>query len=83
MEPDYLVYFVSQYWTPLPSKGAETPPIIIRCRGGSRGAIALFKAPPWQGFWGAAPPKLKTDVKLPCKSILISSQSRPLIRQMI
>jgi len=35
------------------------------------------------GGSGVAPPKLKIDVKLPCKSLLISSQSRSFIRQMI
>ena len=35
------------------------------------------------GFSRAAPPKLKIDVKLPCKSIVISSQSGPFIRRMI
>ena len=32
------------------------------------------------GGFGAASQKLKTDVKLPCKSIVISSQSGPFIR---
>lgn len=32
---------------------------------------------------GPGPPKLKTAVKLPCKSIVISSQSGPFIRRMI
>ena len=35
------------------------------------------------GGSGAAPPKLKTDVNFPCKSIVISSQSEPFIRRMI
>ena len=40
--------------------------------------------PPCRGVAGASDPsKLKIDVKFPCKSLVISSQSRPLIRQMI
>ena len=35
---------------------------------------------PPTGVSGAAPLMLKTDVKLPCKSIVISSQSGPFIR---
>ncbi len=35
------------------------------------------------GGLGVVPLKLKTDVKLPCKSIVISSQSGPFIRRMI
>ena len=38
---------------------------------------------PPAGVLGVAPLKPKIDVKLPCKSIVISSQSRPLIRRMI
>ena len=65
---------------PCTLKGAETLPVINRCCGGSTGgAVALFEAPPWRGVSGAAPPKLKTDVKFPCKSIVISSQSGPFI----
>jgi hypothetical protein len=38
---------------------------------------------PTHGGLGAVPSKLKTDVKMPCKSIVISSQSGPFIRRMI
>jgi hypothetical protein len=56
-----------------PGGGGADPP-----RLGGPGA----SGPP-AGVSGAAPPKLKTDVKLPCKSIVISSQSGPFIRRMI
>lgn len=66
-------------------------------RGGARGTCPPRGGPggpisPGWGVWGpavagggsgAAPLKLKTDVKLPCKSIVISSQSGPFIRRMI
>ena len=39
--------------------------------------------PPRLGGPGATPPKLKTYVKLHCKSIVISSQSGSFIRRMI
>jgi len=35
------------------------------------------------GGLGAVPSKLKIDVKLPCKSLVISSQSGSFIRRMI
>ena len=57
---------------PQGSGGADPP------RLGGPGA----SGPP-AGVLGAATPKLKTDVKLPCKSIVISSQSGPFIRWMI
>ena len=46
-------------------RGAVNPPRL----GGSGGQQS-----PGEGS-GAAPPKLKIDVKLPCKSLIISSQS--------
>ena len=63
--------------------GAATLPVILHCLGGPGGQLRVYGAPPWQGVSGAAPLKLKIDVKLPCKSIVISSQSGPFIRQMI
>ena len=61
---------------PLYLNVAATLPVIKRCLGGLEGADCKFmERPPWQGVLGAAPPKLKTDVKFPCKSIVISSQS--------
>ena len=53
-------------------QGARSPPA-----GGSGGQQSPG------GGSGAAPPKLKTDVNLPCKIIVISSQSGPFIRRMI
>ena len=38
VEPDYLLYFVSQRWTPI-LNGAATPPVIKRCLGGPGGAV--------------------------------------------
>jgi hypothetical protein len=38
---------------------------------------------PPAGVWGTTPPKLKTYVKFPCKSIVISIRFGSLIRQMI
>ena len=87
MEHDYLEVFVSagcipqEVCTPLHA-GGTCPP-----HGGSRGPIPPAGGSGGQrspgGHSGAAPPKLKIDVNLPCKSIVISSQSGPFIRQMI
>ena len=53
MEPDYFLYSeVSPHWTPV-CNVVVTPPIIFALQGGSGGV--------------AMPPKLKIDVKLPCK----------------
>ena len=68
---------------PLYLNGAATPPEIKHCLGGPGGAAATLWSPPWRGVSGEAPPKLKIDVKLPCKSIVISSQSGTFIRWMI
>ena len=57
---------------PAEVQGGRSPPA-----GGSGGQ----RSP--GGGSGAAPPKLKTDVNFPCKSIVISSQSGPSIRRMI
>jgi len=80
MEHDCLEVFVSagcipqEVCTPLPRGfGGADPPQL-----GSLGA----SSPP-AGVSGAAPLKLKTDVKLPCKSIVIYSQFGPFIRWMI
>ena len=70
MEPDYLLYSkVPPHWTPVQN-------------GGGNAARKIFAAGGVQGG-AAVPPKLKIDVKLPCKSIVISSQSGPFIRRMI
>ena len=68
------------------------------CAGGARGDLSPLQGfggadPPRLGCPGASGPparvsgamplKLKTDVKLPSKSIVISSQSGLFIRQMI
>ena len=58
-------------------------------RGGCGGDLSPSRGsggadPPRLGGLGASgPPKLKIDVNLPCKSIVISSQSEPFIRRMI
>jgi len=84
VEPDYLLYSkVPPHWTPVQNGGGNAARKIFASRGGLGGAAATFGSPPWRGVSGAAPPKLKTAVKLPCKSIVISSQSGPFIRQMI
>jgi hypothetical protein len=77
----------------IPQEVLYTPP-----RGGARGGLVPpagvrgGRSPPAGGSGsqrspgggsGAAPPKLKTDVNFPCKSIVISSQSEPFIRRMI
>ena len=83
VEPDYLLYSeVPPHWTPVQNGGGIATRKIFAA-GGSRGAAATFGSPPLAGVSGEAPPKLKTTVKLPCKSIVISSQSGPFIRRMI
>ena len=72
MEPDYLLCSkVSPHWTPVF--------LLVKysLQGGSRGQRS-----PSRGL-GAVSPKLKIDVKLPCKSLVISSKYGPFIRQMI
>ena len=85
VEPDYLLYSkVPPHWTPVQNGGGNAARKIIVAVGGSRaGGNDFWEPPPWRGVSGAAPPKLKTAVKLPCKSIVISSQSGPFIRRMI
>ena len=63
-------------------RGGNAARNLIAAVGGLGWVAALFGAHPGGGS-GAVPPKLKIDVKLPCKSIVISSQSGPFIRQMI
>ena len=84
VEPDYLLYFLSQRWTPILNEVA-TPTVIERYLGGPRGEVATLWSPPfpWWGVSGAASLKLKTDLKFPCKSLIISSQSGSFIRWMI
>ena len=86
VEPDYLLYSkVPPHWTPVQNGGGNAAHKIFTARGvqgGGRGQ-RLLGAPPGGGVSGAAPPKLKTVVKLPCKSTVISSQSGLFIRQMI
>jgi len=48
--------------------------IIAAVGGPGGGGSDFWEPPPWRGVSGAAPPKLRTAVKLPCKSIVISSQ---------
>ena len=93
VEHDYLEVFVSAGCIP---QVIYTPPHVGGCGGGGlvlppqgfggahrpRLGGPRVSGPP-AGVSGATPPKLKTDVKLPCKSIVISSQSRSFIRQMI
>ena len=57
---------------PCEDRGGKSPSV-----GGSEGQRS-----PDEGL-GAVPPKLKIDIKLPCKSLVISSQSKLFIRQMI
>jgi len=65
--PNYLMYSkVFLHWTQI-CNGATTPPIKYFLQGGPRGTIATFGRPPLVGVSGATPPKLKIDVKLPCK----------------
>jgi len=74
VEPDYLLYSkVSPHWT-LVLNGVATPPIKYALQGVSGPSVRVS---------GAAPSKLKTNVKLPCKSTVISSQSEPFIKWMI
>jgi hypothetical protein len=84
VEPDYLLYSkVPPHWTPVQNGGGNAARKIFAAGGVQGGRLRPLGAPPWRGVSGAAPPKLKTTVKLPCKSIVISSQSGPFIRRMI
>ena len=81
MEHDCSEVFVSA--GRIPQEVLYTPP-----RGGCGGDLSPLaggsggqRSP--GGGSGAAPPKLKIDVNLPCKSIVFSSQSEPFIRRMI
>ena len=81
-----IIFYIQKYrhFGPQFKMGAATPPVKYSLQGGFRGGrLRPLGAPPWRGVSGAAPPKLKTAVKLPCKSIVISSQSGPFIRRMI
>ena len=92
VEHDCLEVFVSagcipqEVCTPLHAGGCGgdlSPP-----RGSGGGPIpppAGGSGGQWSpgGGSGAVPPKLKTNVNLPCKIIVISSQSGPFIRWMI
>ena len=82
MEPDYLLYSkVSLHWTPV-RNGAETPHIKYSLQGGlGVVAVTFWEPPSLAGVSGAAPLKLRIDVKFPCKSTVISSQSGAFIRQ--
>ena len=89
MEPDYLLYSkVPPLWTPVQNGGGNAARKIFAaggvwgCGGGGWGDCDLWEPLPGRGS-RAASPKLKIDVKLPCKSIVISSQSGPFIRRMI
>ena len=91
MEHDHLEVFVvvvcipQEVCTPLHAGGCGGDLSPLQGFGGSD--------PPWLGGLGASgppvevlavvPSKLKTYVKFPCKNIIISSQYRPFIRQMI
>ena len=93
MEPDFLpnskILVFSWMYTPGKLytlarggvRGGLIPPM------GSRGADPLTGGSGGQrspsGGFRVAPPKLKTDVNFPCKSLIISSQSGPFIRRMI
>ena len=66
----------------LKSGGNAARNLIAAVGGPGGGGQRFSEAPPGRGS-GAVPPKLKTDVKLPCKSIVISSQSGLFIRRMI
>ena len=61
VEHDYLMYSkVSPHWT-LVHNGAAKPPVKYMLLGGSKGGGCRGS--------GAAPPKLKIDVKLACKML--------------
>jgi len=89
VELDYLLYskvsagcIPQEDYTPLHVRGDLSP------LQGSRGANSPL-AGGFEGQWslgrgsGVAPPKLKIDVKLPCKNLVNSSQSGLFIRRMI
>ena len=87
MEHDCSEVFVSAGCIP---QEVCTPLYVGGCGGdlsppwGSGGADPpRLGGPGASGGSGVAPSKPKIDVKLPCKSIVISSQSGPFIRQMI
>ena len=78
------MYTLGSLYTP-PRRGVRGGLVrLVRVRGGlsplvgGSGGSGLSA-----GVLEATPLQLKTDVKLPCKNILISSQSRLFIRQMI
>jgi len=81
VEHDYLKVFFSarcipqEFCTPVHAGG---------CGGGNAPRLGGPGASgPRTGVSGAAPLKLKIVVKLPCKSIVISTQSGSFIRRMI
>jgi len=75
VQPDYFLYSKA-LGRCIPQEDC-TPPTGGGGVGGWCGASG-----PRQGS-GAEPLKLKTNVNLACKSIVISTQSRPFIRRMI
>ena len=81
-----IIFYIQKYRHigPQFKMGAAAPPVKYSLQGVSRGGgCDLWEPPPWRGVSEAVPPKLKKAVKLPCKSIVISSQSGPFIRRMI
>jgi len=65
----------------LPRSGDLSPREGSGGRSPSAGGSGGQRSP--SGGSGAMPPKLKIDVKLPCKILVIYSQSGPFIRRMI
>ena len=63
VEPDYLLYFVSQHWTPI-LNGAATPLVILHCLGGPWGGGCDFMEPPLVGGFEGSAPKAKNMCKI-------------------
>ena len=83
MEPDFLpdseILVLARC---IPQKNF-TPLHLGGCGGDLSQLRGSGASGPSTGVSGATPPKPKIDVKLPCKSIVISSQSGSFIRWMI
>jgi len=79
-----IIFYSTATLDPSSKWGGNAARKIFATRGVQGGVTVTFLEPsPGGGVSGAAPPKLKTTVKFPCKSIVISSQSGLFIRRMI
>ena len=63
VEPDYLIYSVSQHWTPDLNR-AEMLPVILFFRGGPGGVAASLQRPPLARGFRRSAPKAKNRYKI-------------------